>query len=153
MNQDPGAVTFDRGTIRYVSTTFESWQVSIGDIVVVGQYTTAAGPLSEDFFDVLVTKDHAWHELPLGCVGGVGFFGRLGALLSTELRNPLIRSTDLASEVVWPPTLAGSPLFEFRRDPTFWSWATQFFLPQYYPVLSAEVIQYLEQSGGSKLPE
>ena len=94
-----------------------SFRLPLRDIVLVGEYTTPDGPGADDYFLVFFTRDGSRHDASFYSEGRDTAL----AVLSDHWRVPLplrlSASTSLASNIVWPASHAGQPLFEFRRPP------------------------------------
>ena len=94
------------------------WTLPVSDLVLVGEFTTASEPLAEDYFFVFIGPRGAVHLASFYAEGRVEVLASLGAVLGTELRAGLHDSAGWRSRVLWPPDLAGAPLFEFVSPPS-----------------------------------
>lgn len=121
----------------------------MGGVRVIGEYTTQDGPLVDDWFVVFVLGEQEWVEVPCYAGGVPDSLRNLGSILGTSLELGLQTSTDFASQVLWPPSLAMYPLFEYRTMPAkgigrlFWSWWRHAQIERH---LSREVVSYLTES-------
>lgn len=88
-------------------------ETDLSDIVVVGELTTASGPLLDDHFLVLVRRNGEWWEIPSSEAGAVilQIESELGVIVSFELAH----KTGFESRVIHPEDLRGKPLFAFRE--------------------------------------
>jgi hypothetical protein len=87
-------------------------EVIVHEAVVIGEYTTSAGPYLDDYFLVLVNRLGQMSDIPMGEAREA--IEMLERRLGTRLRFQLNNSVDLASRVVYPPELEGSPLLDFN---------------------------------------
>ncbi len=57
-----GEISFADGVISY-RIDGGGWTVNLQDVRLIGEYTTANGPLIDDYFFVFLTaKENGWHE-------------------------------------------------------------------------------------------
>ena len=86
------------------------WKVPIAELTLIGEYTTQAGPWAEDYFFVFgFGRPSKFYEVPLSM--GSPILPILSTKLGSELVPGLLQSTDWRSRVLWPPAVAGRPLF------------------------------------------
>src|SRR5688500_1399372 len=74
------------------------------------------GP-ADDYFFCFATGPAMWREASFYAEGRDEFLRALGAKLGAPLEAGLCNSTDFASRVLWPPSLAGQPMFRFEATP------------------------------------
>jgi hypothetical protein len=111
---ESGVLRLEAGVIRYTSPNYGSFSVPLHEIAVIGEYTTDSGPMIDDWFDVFVHKNGVdWFEASMYAEGSADFHEQLSAALGCGVELGLAASTDFDSRVIWPPTIAGRPLFEF----------------------------------------
>ena len=107
-----GSTTLEGTTLRHERGGRERWRIDVRDIRLVGEFTTALGPFTEDWFVVFMTrKSDKYFEAPVGAI--IDRIPEIGNQLETELVLELFASTDNASRVVWPENLAGEPFINF----------------------------------------
>ena len=104
----------------------ERWRVPLVAVAIVGEYTTANGPYVDDYFLVFVTtpERHQFH----GSFYAEGLHALLASLserLGATVQCGLCNSADLKSRCMWPPALAGQPLFRFTLVPSGGGWLRQ----------------------------
>jgi len=117
----PGKLELCDRSIRYCIDGAAIWELPISDIRVIGEVTTDCGPFVDDYFFCFATDAHAWHEASFYAEGGEEFLKRLATVLGCALKLRLVGSTDFDSYVLWPPHLAGRPMFSFKPvQPTTW---------------------------------
>ena len=98
------------GTLEYRS--FEGtlvWTLALGDIVLLAEYTTDAGPLLDDYFLVFVTAGNDTRKFATAsfyCDGLEEVLGQLALEWKADTKLALAGSTVWKSRVVWPPALA-----------------------------------------------
>jgi hypothetical protein len=90
------------------------WEVPVSEVRVIGEYTTEGGPWADDWFVLLVGKDGNWFEAPADVHNlGVVLTG-LGERLQAPIAVALANSTSFRSRILWPPSLQGQQLLDFR---------------------------------------
>jgi hypothetical protein len=115
-------IWLENGKINYESRYYGSWQLLVGDVRVIGEYTTDHGPFLDDWFLVFVkSTTSCWYEASNYADGLDETCEQLTAILGAEsLSGNLFASTEFASRIIWPQSLLGRPLFCFRPGPTPW---------------------------------
>jgi hypothetical protein len=93
------------------------WELPIGDVRVIGEFTNEAGPHLDDYFFLFVTPDaSSWYCASFYAEGRDKFLDELGRKLGAKLECKLCNSTSFTSRVLWPTKLVGIPLFEFEPE-------------------------------------
>lgn len=99
----------DSGTIR--------WSLSIGDIILVAEYTTDEGPFADDYYLIFCTIE-ADRAIFASCTFYAddrdAALSRLSDKLGSPLELGLCGSTVWASRVLWPPSMVEQQYFTFR---------------------------------------
>jgi hypothetical protein len=96
------------------------WSIRTGDIVLVAEYTTDAGPAVDDYFLVFVTREGAelfYSSVTMRATGINPVVEELEKQLGGSLELKLYSSTRWASRVVWPPHLANVEYLEPEAVP------------------------------------
>lgn len=131
----------DGETIRYRSPTYGEWEIPLSALRVLGAYTNEDGPGLDDWFLFFGSDDGEARVASAYGRGRDGFLADLSARLGTPLSLDLVFSTTFASRVLWPPSLAGQPLFENTRvpAPTLWQRAlgVEYVTQAYTPPVAA----------------
>lgn len=97
------------------------WELPVSAIRVVGETTNQNGPYVDDYFLCFASGADSWYEASFYAEGRDEFLNSLERFLRCELHLSLVGSTDFASNVLWPPHLAGKPMFTFTPvQPTTW---------------------------------
>jgi hypothetical protein len=110
---ESGAIRLDGAVVRFTSRKQGSFAISLDEVALIGEYTTDNGPFVDDWFIVFVRKDgNEWFEASMYAEGIAGFLEELSAALGVPLVVGLAASTDFNSRVIWPPAIAGRPLFD-----------------------------------------
>ncbi|MCF7956681.1 MAG: hypothetical protein K9M75_12835 [Phycisphaerae bacterium] len=135
-----GIIEFIDGMIKYQFQDQVTWELAVSEIKVIGEYTNQNGPFADDYFYVFITNLDVWYEASFYAHGRDSFFRKLGAELHQELHGTLVASADFNSNIIWPPSLAGKEMFEFRKE----GWLGKLGLAnkQYF---SQEVIDFVKQ--------
>ena len=105
----------------------ESWSIAITDILLIAEFTTDAGPKTDDYFLVFVTREQGdlyYSNVTMYAAGIDESLTQLENILGSSLELALHASTKWNSRVVWPPELAGSPYFRYEQviPEGFWDW-------------------------------
>jgi hypothetical protein len=135
-----GIIELIDGMVKYKSWNYGAWELPLSEIKVIGEYTNQNGPFADDYFYVFITNLEEWHEASFYADGRDSFFRKLGAELHQELHGTLVASADFNSNIIWPTSLAGKEMFEFRKE----GWLGKLGLAnkQYF---SQEVIDFVKQ--------
>jgi hypothetical protein len=112
-----GQIRLDGEIIRYRSRVYGDWDLPVSNVRVVGEATNDHGPVVDDYFLCFAISADAWLEASFYAVGRDEFLRALGSKLGTPLECGLCHSTDFASRVLWPPSLAGESMFEYADLP------------------------------------
>ena len=120
---------------------FDSLALPVSEIALVGEFTTQSGPYTDDWFLVLVHRDGRWIELSM-YGGGEQVRQQLPSWWVCPLQVGLANSADFASRIIWPPELAGRPLFTFERvtGRSFLRCLQMMFVPEIAHRLSPEAL-------------
>jgi len=111
------SVILDGEVIRYRAPDgSELWSLPLSRVKVIGDMTNDHGPFGDDWFLCLSTGNVPWYEFPVYTEGFDKFAADLTSFLGTNGWPALAGSTDYASNVIWPPELAGKPMFKFVDD-------------------------------------
>jgi hypothetical protein len=152
---DSGRLVLDRDVVRYDSRTYESWELAVADIRVIGEMTNQCGPFADDYFVCFVTDaSGCWKEASFYAEGLDACLTQLGAQLGSDLQLQLCASTDFTSRVVWPPQLVGDPMFEFREKVPhgLWQKLKRLLLPENLQTISKAVMAGLRPSDQQPAP-
>src|SRR5262249_37169935 len=130
--------------VRHLHDGSLTWELPLSSIRVIGEKTTPNGPFLDDYYFCFATSLDCWYEASFYCEGRKAFLQSLAEFLG-PLQLRLVGSTDFDSNVLWPPELAGKPMFSFTPlPPTRWiarligaAKVTQSFAPQVLEALRA----------------
>ena len=114
---ESGHILLDGDVIRYRSALSGDWDLPLSDVRIIGEATNQSGPFVDDYFFCFATGPSLWREASFYAEGRDEFLRALGAKLGNPLEVGLCHSADFASRVLWPPTLAGEPMFRFDDIP------------------------------------
>lgn len=117
-----GQVRLIDDAMLYSSNSYQSWQIGLNDIKVIGEFTNEDGPYCEDHFLVFVTDAKGWHELPFGADGFSAAITQLQRRFGGNLEPRLSFTTSFDSAVLWPFEMKGKKLFHFPRMPPLTIW-------------------------------
>ena len=119
MGEDLGLLKFDGARIRYEDSSRVIWELKVRDVAVIGEIMDDGAGLAITSFDhrwVFVLRGKKWFEAPIQAAGSEFLQDELKSHFGCDM-TPQLFLTDLASRVIWPPSLAGGPLFDFRPSP------------------------------------
>lgn len=97
--------------LRCLAEAGERWSVEVCDLILIAEYTTDEGPYADDYFLVFVSlRDGKLvsAECSLYAQGRDEAMHALGERLGDAIAWRLFGSTVWASNVLWPPSLAGA---------------------------------------------
>jgi hypothetical protein len=112
---ESGHIQLDGDVIRYRSAVYGDWELPVADVRIIGEATDPFGPYVDDYFFCFATGPGMWREASFYARGRGEFLQALGARLGSPLETGLCYSTHFASRVLWPPSLAGGPMFRYDR--------------------------------------
>jgi hypothetical protein len=109
---ESGIISLDHRTIRY-RWPGGDWAVRIETVHLIGEYTKEEWPGLDDHFLCFASDDRVWLEASFYAEGRDEFLSQLGKALVQPLDLGLCGKTSFDSRLLWPPHLAGRPMFEF----------------------------------------
>ena len=112
-----GQIQLDGDVICYRSPVYGDWSLPVANLRLIGEYTNQDGPIADDYFFCFATGPETWLEASFYADGADEFLRALSAKLGAPLLTGLCHSTDFASRVLWPESLAGEPMFQFTDLP------------------------------------
>ena len=75
-------------------------RISVGDIKLIGEYTTGNGPLIDDWFVVFMTSSTDWKQISEYTPGMQQLLQELGQLLNAEIACSLAWSTSWKTSII-----------------------------------------------------
>jgi hypothetical protein len=117
-------LTIQDDKVVYELDSQNSWTLDIEKIKFIGEYTTTAGSLADDWFFVFADTIDMWWQAPTTAVDHKQFWKQLGQKLNCEIAPGLFASTNWATNVIYPKSLDGQELFVLvkveAKPKTFW---------------------------------
>ncbi|WP_192823110.1 hypothetical protein [Rufibacter sp. LB8] len=117
-------LTIEANQVIYEMDPRNKWVMDIGKIKFIGEDTTANGPWEPDYFFVFAEKENEWWQAPNEAVKEMGFWTQLSEKLNCEVGPTLAASTQWATKVLYPVSLAGQEMFEIiqidQKSKSFW---------------------------------
>ncbi len=153
---ESGAISLRDGVIHVDGPADPRWGQSytldVRDVLLIGELTNDHGPMLDDWFLQFFTSvDEVW-GVPCYAEGCIEFVEALAKHLGEPLEQRLVSSANWASNVLWPPPLAGRPIYTFtdiRADTKLgrtWEWMTGG-PRQNWQELTPEVRAFLVEAG------
>ena len=94
-------------------------ELPLSDLRVLGEYTTPAGPFTEDYFLVFIAGAENIYEGPVASKGCQSLLVELSRKLgNTEIEFGLANETTYRSRVMWPSELVDSEMYKFVETPS-----------------------------------
>jgi hypothetical protein len=103
------------GVLRYSRNREPLWELNVSELAVVGEFTVDA--FSDDYFLVFVARDGSCFQSSFYATGRDLALETLSESLGLPLACGLCNSVELRSRVMWPASLADSPLLEEEPAP------------------------------------
>lgn len=106
------------------------WSLDTAKVLLVGELTNDRGPFEDDWFILFFTAPDNYLSVSSYAEGCMEFLEALGKHLGAPLLPTLFASADWASNVLWPASLVGRPVFTFTdkhaetRLGKVWEWVT-----------------------------
>lgn len=117
---DSGRLELKGDVLTYHSEHYGSWELSLKDVSVIGEYTNEDGPFADDWFLVFVEKGEPdWNEASVYAAGKDEVLADLESAFGIKLTCALHDSVTFKSRVLWPRTMLDEKLFEFHPDGPF----------------------------------
>ncbi len=123
VSPESGWITVHDARLSYGSAQYGSWERSVSDVVVIGEYTNQSGPFRDDYFFVFVTRSGEVLEASFYARGRDEALRQLSGILGMPIDPALCNSTDFRSRVIWPLALRDHPVYDFVSVPPQGSWA------------------------------
>ena len=120
-----GSLAITGDTLRFTLPEREVWALPLSELAIVGECSTAWGPLADGFFLVFATRDGATMTAPYYAEGGSVVVEGLARHFGEPLRLQLIDSSSWDTRVMHPPLLAGQPMLELVDSPVH-GWRARF---------------------------
>ncbi len=87
-------------------------RIPIDSIKLIGEYTTANGPVADDWFIVFMTSEKNWTQISHYTPGMLEMLQELGAHLEAEVIGSLAYSTSWKTNIIWPQQVAGQEMWD-----------------------------------------
>lgn len=110
-----GTVKLEIDEIVFTHKGKELLRFPLSEIKVIGEMTTIADPMANDWYFVFVTKDNKEYFMPAYANNMESFQKQLGDKLETYIIGTLFASVVINSNIIYPKVLAGQKLFEFNN--------------------------------------
>lgn len=107
-------VTFDSAvkTAEYYLGETGPIKIEISQVLAIGEFTTSAGPASDDYCLYLITPIF-WHAIPMDAEGMEPFVKWLEVEFNTDLKTTLANSVIENSRMMYPEQLREKQFLQF----------------------------------------
>ncbi|MFN0136083.1 MAG: hypothetical protein ACKVS9_08210 [Phycisphaerae bacterium] len=117
MDKDRTTLLIDGDDLVCRSPSAEIWRLPIERIRLIGEDTDQNGPFADDYWYTFAAAADDWYIATFYADGRDAALAELGRRFGVTFRNTLIGSTDFASNILYPPELAGQPLLNYTKVP------------------------------------
>lgn len=112
-----GTIELNKDDIVFKSQGKELIRLSLANIKVIGEMTTAADPMANDWYLIFVDKNNEPYYIPAYANEMESFQKQLGEKLNSIIVCRLFSSIDFDSNIIYPNEFAGQKLFDFKEEP------------------------------------
>lgn len=112
----PSQVSLERGYLMYQSPYGHAWSVPVAAIALVGRVAVRLGGDGPESLIVIAFRDLSWHAIPTMTPGLPECLDILSGILGVRLASEDGEPEAHPNHVLWPPAMAGSPVFAARGE-------------------------------------
>ncbi|MGN6434990.1 MAG: hypothetical protein ACTHMM_00595 [Agriterribacter sp.] len=110
---DSGEITVEGKQVEWCRSDGSVVCVNLHEVVVVGEYTTSAGPFADDWFLVFVLRSGEWKAVSVYAEGYNELANELSKFYGLNFEEHfLCASTEWRSFIRYPASLKGNELFK-----------------------------------------
>ena len=91
-------------------------RIAVCDIKLIGEYTTSAGPMADDWFIVFMTSAKDWTQISEYTPGMLELLQELGTHLKAELVGTLFASISWKTNIIWPQQVTGREMWSVLTE-------------------------------------
>jgi hypothetical protein len=97
-------------------------QIPIKDIKIVGEFTTNAGPIQDDWFYIFILDKEDIRQVSAYAIGTEEVLKQVGQQINADIFGQLAASSDWKTNILWPTILRGRELFKTtdKRQTNIW---------------------------------
>lgn len=110
-----GTISIDDRGVIFSSRGQEIFLITISSIEIIGEMTSQAGPVANDWYLIFVDKNKVAYYVPAYANNMSDFLKSLGSILNCQLVMKLFASTDFNSNIIFPLSLEGHQLLDFKQ--------------------------------------
>ena len=103
--------------VLFTQNGTELARISISDIKLIGEYTTANGPFVDDWFIVFMTSAEKWIQISEYTAGMQEVLKELSTLFKAEIVGSLFASISWKTNVIWPAGIEGAEMWDLQIQP------------------------------------
>jgi hypothetical protein len=94
-------------------------QIPINDIKIIGEFTTSAGPIQDDWFFVFILSKEDIRQISAYAIGTEEILKEVGQQINADIFGQLAASADWKTNTLWPTKFRGQELFKTtEKQPT-----------------------------------
>lgn len=108
------------GVIIWVTDKSETLeQIPIKEIKIIGEFTTSAGPIQDDWFFVFILSKDDIRQISAYASGTEEILKQVGQHINADISGQLAASADWKTNTLWPTNFRGQELFKVsEKQPT-----------------------------------
>lgn len=115
-NTEPsGKVYIKDGKIIWEYKSEVISEIAINEIKLIGEYTTAEGPVVDDWFIVFMTAKDEWNQISEYAIGVEELLQQLSNIFNTSIVGTLFASTTWNTNIIWPPEVKGEKMWHVSQ--------------------------------------
>lgn len=117
-----GTISLDNEHIVFKSEGKELIKLLLTNVKVIGEMTTVADPMANDWYFIFVDKNNQEHYVPAYANNMETFQKQISERLGIEIYGRLFSSIDFDSNILYPNELLGKKLFDIIETNPKNSW-------------------------------
>ena len=110
-----GRVYIDSGKIIWENQSERIGEIVISDIRLIGEYTTAEGPVLDDWFIVFFMSKDDCRQVSAYAKGIMDVLDQVGKSVGGQVLPGLAASAEWATRLIWPQEVEGKPMWNMEE--------------------------------------
>ena len=112
-----GKIYLDNNTIILERDNEEILRLAVTELKLIGEFTTANGPIDDDWYIVFMTSEKNWYQIPEYTPGMLELLQELSGVLREDVMCSLFGSTSWATRILWPKAVEGAEIWDIEPVP------------------------------------